>query len=334
MIVTGGAGFIGGHYVEQCIKESNPTLVIDKLTYAADPVRLEKQCQKGEVESLQVDINDSSHVRDAFQTWKPNVVVHFAAESHVDRSIADATEFANTNFLGTLSMLRVSLEYFDSLSKHQQSDFRFVQISTDEVYGSAGEDVAFNEMDLLQPGNPYSASKAGADHLVQSFENTYGLPTLITRCCNNYGTHQHCEKLIPLMISAAVSNQPLPIYGEGQQVREWIHVKDHVSAINCIIEHSMSSGEAGQTFNIGTGQRPNNLEVVQRICSAVDRYCNRHDGTSAKNITFVEDRLGHDFRYALDSSSLASLGWKPEVALEDGIEKTVQWYCEQLLAET
>jgi dTDP-glucose 4,6-dehydratase len=326
LLVTGGAGFIGGNYVLRSLAQDPALRIVnlDLLTYAGNLDTLE--ALRGDERHLFVhgDIADAALVARLMQTYRPDAVVNFAAESHVDRSIDGPAAFVRTNVVGTLNLLQCALEGWRSLSPDARARFRFLHVSTDEVYGSLGSSGAFTETTPYAPNSPYAASKAGSDHLVRAFHHTYGLPTLTTNCSNNYGPYQFPEKLIPLMILNALERKSLPVYGDGLQVRDWLYVEDHVDAINTVL----GKGFAGEVYNIGGLSERTNLQVVQAICDLVDRR--RPVPSAARRRGLVEhvaDRPGHDRRYAIDCSKLTrSLGWQPSVDFETGLERTVDWY--------
>ena len=324
LLVTGGAGFIGSNFVLSTIAETGEALVnLDKLTYAGSLRNLEALRDDARHTFVQGDIADRALVRDLLKKHKPRAIVHFAAESHVDRSIAGPAAFIQTNIVGTFSLLEEARAY--------SKDLVFLHVSTDEVYGSLGPaDPAFTETTPFAPNSPYAASKAAADHLVRAYHHTYGMRTLTTNCSNNYGPHQFPEKLIPLMISHALAGKPLPVYGDGQNVRDWLYVLDHCAAIRLVLER----GRAGETYNIGGGAEQANINLVRTICALLDELSPRAAGRYAELISFVKDRPGHDRRYAIDSSKIArELGWRPRESFDSGLRKTVQWYLKnQVLA--
>ncbi len=325
VLVTGGAGFIGSALVRHLMQNSpHSVLVIDALTYAGNLSSLAPVATYDRFAFEHMDICDTASVRQMLSDFKPDVVTHLAAESHVDRSIDDPDAFIQTNLVGTFSMLRASLDYWQALPSECQARFRFHHISTDEVFGALGAAGYFTETTAYDPRSPYSASKAGSDHLVKAWHHTYGLPILITNCSNNYGPYHFPEKLIPLMIIKCISGEPLPVYGAGDNIRDWLFVDDHVRALRAVFERGMP----GETYIIGGSSERTNLAVVQTICDTLDRLQPRSDGKSFRNqISFVADRPGHDFRYAIDASKIRSdLGWKPVESFETGIEKTVRWY--------
>ena len=326
ILVTGGAGFIGGNFVLDWLAGSDePVVNLDKLTYAGNLQTLASLKDNPNHVFVQGDIGDVTLVAQLLAKHQPRAVVNFAAESHVDRSIHGPAEFIQTNVLGTFHLLEAVRAYWQELPEPQKSEFRFLHVSTDEVYGTlAPTDTPFAEANRYEPNSPYSASKAASDHLVRAWHHTYGLPVLTTNCSNNYGPYHFPEKLIPLVILNALAGKPLPIYGDGQQVRDWLYVKDHCSAIRRVLD----AGRLGETYNVGSWNEKANLQVVHTICALLDELKPRADGQSyAEQITFVTDRPGHDRRYAIDARKLErELGWKPAETFESGIRKTVQWY--------
>ena len=326
ILVTGGAGFIGGNFVLDWIASTDePVINVDKLTYAGNLQTLTSIKDNSNYIFVQADIGDAVVISQLLDQCKPRAVVNFAAESHVDRSIHGPSDFIQTNVVGTFNLLESVRAYWGSLAEEQKSAFRFLHVSTDEVYGSLSPtDPPFSETNRYEPNSPYSASKAASDHLVRAWHHTYGLPVLTTNCSNNYGPYHFPEKLIPLVILNARAGKPLPIYGDGQQVRDWLYVKDHCSAIRRVLD----AGQLGETYNVGGWNEKTNLEVVKTICELLDELSPRADGKSyAEQITFVTDRPGHDRRYAIDARKLErELGWKPAETFETGIRKTVQWY--------
>ena len=330
IIVTGGSGFIGSELVRYLIKKTpHNVLNIDKLTYASNLKALDSVSSSRRYHFKKVDIVDRNKIAEIFSSYQPDLIFHLAAESHVDRSISGPLEFINTNIVGTCILLDVAHEYWSKSTDLKRSSFRFQHISTDEVFGSLGEKGFFTEQSHYNPSSPYSASKAASDHLVRAWHRTYGLPVIITNCSNNYGPYQFPEKLIPLMIINAIKGNSLPIYGDGLQVRDWLHVEDHVDALYKIATY----GKTGETYNIGGNNEKTNLEVVELICDLVDRNLDfPSKGKSSRElISFVADRLGHDVRYAIDASKLKSqLNWEPSKTFEDGLAQTVNWYLENL----
>ena len=328
ILVTGGAGFIGSNFVLDWLANphAEPVVNLDKLTYAGNLANLEAVQNDTRHHFVQGDIGDVVLIEKLLRKHPIRVVVNFAAESHVDRSIHGPGEFIHTNVVGTFHLLESVRAYWTNLAEPQKASFRFLHVSTDEVYGSLSPtDPAFSETNPYEPNSPYSASKAASDHLVRAWHHTYGLPVLTTNCSNNYGPYHFPEKLIPLVILNALNGKPLPIYGDGQQVRDWLYVKDHCSAIRRVLE----AGRLGETYNVGGWNEKANLEVVKTICTILDGLRPKTNGQYADQITFVTDRPGHDRRYAIDASKLErELGWKPAETFESGIAKTVQWYLE------
>ncbi|MBI4989347.1 MAG: dTDP-glucose 4,6-dehydratase [Rhodocyclales bacterium] len=326
ILVTGGAGFIGSNFVLDWLRESDEAVVnLDKLTYAGNPENLASLSGDARHVFVQGDINDAELLGELLASRQPRAIVHFAAESHVDRSIHGPAEFIQTNINGTFTLLEAARAHWSSLDAEAKAAFRFLHVSTDEVYGSLGQDdPAFAETHPYQPNSPYSASKAASDHLVRAYHHTYGLPTLTTNCSNNYGPYQFPEKLIPLILLNAIAGKPLPIYGDGLNVRDWLYVGDHCSAIRAVL----ARGRLGETYNIGGRAEMANLAVVKTLCGLLDRL---HPGSQVlpheKLIAFVKDRPGHDRRYAMNADKLErELGWRPAESFESGIEKTVRWY--------
>ena len=327
ILVTGGAGFIGANFVLDWLKEPNAEGIInlDKLTYAGNLATLASVKNDPRHLFVQGDIGDRALVAKLLKEYQPRAIVNFAAESHVDRSIHGPADFINTNIVGTFNLLECAREYWNGLQAAQKTNFRFHHVSTDEVYGSLLPTApAFNETHPYEPNSPYSASKAASDHLVRAWFHTYGFPVVTTNCSNNYGPYHFPEKLIPLVILNAINDKPLPIYGDGQQVRDWLYVGDHCSAIRAVLVN----GELGQTYNIGGWNEKANIDVVRTICQILDKVKPRTDGQPyAKQITFVKDRPGHDRRYAIDARKIErELGWRPAETFDTGIKKTVQWY--------
>ena len=326
ILVTGGAGFIGGNFVLDYL--ANPKVSglvnLDKLTYAGNPETLKSVEHDPRYHFIQGDIGNISLVSDLLEKFAITAVVNFAAESHVDRSILGPGEFIQTNVVGTFHLLEAVRTYWEKLPSGPKESFRFLHVSTDEVYGTlAPTDPAFSETNPYEPNSPYSASKAASDHLVRAWHHTYGLPVLTTNCSNNYGPYHFPEKLIPLVILNAINGKNLPIYGDGQQIRDWLYVKDHCSAIRRVLE----KGQVGQTYNIGGWNEKTNLEVVRTICQILDSIQPKPHGSYADQITYVKDRPGHDRRYAIDASKIErELGWKPQETFDTGIRKTVEWY--------
>ena len=320
ILVTGGCGFIGSNYVLKQVKRNNPVLNLDKLTYAGNTENLSNIIEDPNYSFIQGDICDTDCVTGAIDQFQPEAIVHFAAESHVDRSIDEPMSFANTNIIGTATLLQAALKY----GEIKKNDFRFLHVSTDEVFGSLGENGFFTESTPYDPSSPYSASKAGSDHLVRAWQRTYGFPGLITNCSNNYGPYQFPEKLIPLMIANCLDGKPLPVYGKGENIRDWLYVKDHCDAIDTVLRQ----GQIGETYNIGGNTEIRNIDIVKSICLILDELRPRSNGDPYKNlITYVKDRPGHDYRYAIDASKIKNdLGWKPKETFETGIRKTIKWY--------
>lgn len=326
ILITGGAGFIGSNFVLDWLAQSDERVInLDKLTYAGNLENLAALSNDPRHIFVEGDIADSALVGRLLSEYKPRAILNFAAESHVDRSIHGPEDFIQTNIVGSFRLLEAVRAYWNDLEAKAKADFRFLHVSTDEVYGSLSRtDPAFKESNRYEPNSPYSASKAASDHLVRAYHHTYGLPVLTTNCSNNYGPYHFPEKLIPLCIHNALSGKPLPIYGDGQQIRDWLYVKDHCSAIRRVLE----AGQLGETYNIGGWNEKANIEVVKTLCSILDNLCPRDDGVSyTSQITFVADRPGHDLRYAIDATKLErELGWKPAESFESGIRKTVSWY--------
>lgn len=324
ILVTGGAGFIGSNFVLDWIAaEGSPVVNLDKLTYAGNPENLASLTNDARHIFVQGDISDRNLVAALLEKHTPEAIVHFAAESHVDRSILGPGEFVQTNVVGTFDLLEAARAYWSALPEPTRSRFRFLHVSTDEVYGSLGmNDPAFSETTAYAPNSPYAASKASSDHLVRAYHHTYGLPTVTTNCSNNYGPLQFPEKLIPLMIRNALQGKPLPVYGDGKNVRDWLFVRDHCSGIRA----ALKKGRLGETYNIGGNSERNNLEVVHALCAILDEL---HPAgvPHAQLITFVKDRPGHDWRYAINASKIKNeLGWQPTEKFESGLRKTVKWY--------
>ena len=321
ILVTGGAGFIGSHLVRLLVNKY-PTYHIvnmDFLTYAGNLENLKDIENKDNYSFVKCDICDFKKVKQIFVDYRIDSVIHLAAESHVDRSIEDPFSFAQTNVMGTLNLLQVAKNYWKNNFKNKL----FYHVSTDEVYGSLGRIGYFTEKTSYDPHSPYSASKASSDHFVRAFHNTYKLPVVISNCSNNYGSYQFPEKLIPLFINNIINNKPLPVYGKGDNVRDWLYVNDHANAIDVIFHR----GKLGETYNIGGFNEWKNIDLIKVIIKTVDRFLGRKEGASDKLITYVKDRAGHDLRYAIDSSKLKNeLGWEPSLQFEEGIEKTVKWY--------
>lgn len=321
ILVTGGAGFIGSAVVRRAIHDGHEVVNLDALTYAACLENVASVADSPSYVFEQADIRDRAALDRIFARHKPDKVMHLAAESHVDRSIDGPGSFVETNVMGTFHMLEAARAYW--LAQSRPASFRFHHISTDEVYGSLGPTGQFTEQTPYDPRSPYSASKAGSDHLVRAWAETYGLPVLLTNCSNNYGPFHFPEKLIPVVIINALAGKPLPIYGDGSNVRDWLYVEDHADALLTVLQ----KGVPGRSYNIGGENECSNLELVRMICGILDRKRPRKSGTYAEQITFVADRPGHDARYAIDPARIRDeLGWRPSVSVEEGLEKTVQWY--------
>ncbi len=329
IIVTGGAGFIGSNYILRWLEKFDEDILnIDNLSYAADLNNLKDIEHNLNYSFKKLNIQNQDEITTLILESKPRAILNFAAESHVDRSIEGPENFINSNIVGTYSLLEASLQYWNSLGEKEKDNFRFFHISTDEVFGSLNmRDEKSTEESPYRPNSPYSASKAASDHLVRAWHHTFELPTLISNCTNNYGPHQHQEKLIPLIITNALENKNLPIYGDGKNIRDWLYVEDHCEAIIKILEN----GKPGETYNIGGSCEKNNLEVVSEICKILDSIKPKQDGSSYKEqIEFVKDRPGHDFRYSLDTSKIKKdFNWKPKESFSSGLEKTVQWYLDK-----
>lgn len=332
IFVTGGAGFIGANFVLDWLRLCDePVLNLDKLTYAGNLENL--AAARGEAYAtrhvfVQGDIGDRALITALLAQHRPRAIVNFAAESHVDRSIHGPGEFIQTNVVGTFTLLEAVRAHYASLNETERQTFRFLHVSTDEVYGSLGADESpFTEMHPYQPNSPYSASKAASDHLVRAYHHTYGVPVLTTNCSNNYGPYQFPEKLIPLMIHNALAGKPLPVYGDGGNVRDWLYVGDHCAAIRCVL----AAGRVGETYNIGGWNEIRNLDVVHTVCDLLDQLSPRASNSYREQIRFVPDRPGHDRRYAIDASKIErELGWRPVETFASGIEKTVRWYLENV----
>jgi dTDP-glucose 4,6-dehydratase len=323
ILVTGGAGFIGSAVLRQFINDTDCSVVnVDKLTYAGNLQSLASISDNPRYRFEQVDICNAAEVARVFREHQPDAVMHLAAESHVDRSITGPAEFIQTNIVGTYILLEAARTHWNSLDASRKAAFRFHHISTDEVYGSLGDTGFFKEDDAYEPNSPYSASKASSDHLVRAWHHTYGFPVVTTNCSNNYGPYHFPEKLIPLVILNAVNGKPLPIYGKGDNIRDWLYVDDHARALRLVLER----GKLGETYNIGGWNEKTNLEVVHSICTILDDL-HPQGAPHTKLITYVADRPGHDKRYAIDANKIANdLGWKPQENFESGLRKTVEWY--------
>ena len=324
ILVTGGAGFIGSCFIRQLLNETTTRVInLDKLTYAGNPDSI-PDADPTRYSLVHGDIADAQKVTQILTSASPTAIVNFAAESHVDRSIDGPGEFIQTNVVGTFRLLDATLEWWKSQPESEQAAFRFLHVSTDEVYGSLGPDGAFSETTAYAPNSPYSASKAASDHLVRAWHHTYGLPVVTTNCSNNYGPYQFPEKLIPLMTLSALDGKPLPVYGDGMNIRDWLYVDDHCRAIRTVLQ----SGRTGEVYNIGGNSECTNLTVVHTLCDLLDEFRPRDDGASYREqITFVTDRPGHDRRYAIDCSKLMNeLNWRPAESFASGLRKTVEWY--------
>jgi len=327
LLITGAAGFIGGNFVHHWFASSSePVVVLDKLTYAGNAATIAAFLKPGHCELVQGDIGDRTLVSRLLNEHKPRALLHFAAESHVDRSIHGPGEFVQTNLVGTFGLLEEVRAYWTELPSEKRDSFRLLHVSTDEVYGSLNDtDPAFTETTPYSPNSPYSATKAGSDHLVRAYHHTYGIPTLTTNCSNNYGPYHFPEKLIPLMILNALDGNPLPVYGDGKNIRDWLYVRDHCEAIRQVLER----GRPGETYNVGGKNEIRNIDVVTTICRKLDALRPRATGKYEDLITYVTDRPGHDRRYAIDPSKIErEIGWQPAETFASGIEKTVRWYLE------
>jgi len=323
LLITGGLGFIGSAVVRDLAADSgNTVLNVDKCTYAGNPASVSSVADNENYRLLRADIADTDAMQDAFARFKPNAVMHLAAESHVDRSIDGPGDFIHTNLVGTYTLLQAARNYWEKLPTNERESFRFLHVSTDEVFGSLGDSGAFTETTPYQPSSPYSASKAGSDHLARAWQHTYGLPVLVTNCSNNYGPYQFPEKLIPLVTLKGLAGEPLPVYGKGENIRDWLYVEDHVDALKCVL----SKGTPGQTYNIGGQCELTNLEVVRAICAILDKH-QPDKAPHSDLIEFVTDRPGHDYRYAMDITRINNeLAWQPAETFASGIAKTVEWY--------
>jgi dTDP-glucose 4,6-dehydratase len=329
IVVTGGAGFIGSNFILKWLRSSKENILnLDNLSYAANLRNLEVIESDPRYSFIKTDIQNQNEITEIIKEFKPRAILNFAAESHVDRSIEGPESFINTNILGTYSLLEASLNYWNELDESDKKIFRFFHISTDEVFGSLNlNEKKSTENSSYKPNSPYSASKAASDHLVRAWHHTFKLPTLVSNCTNNYGPHQHEEKLIPLVITKALKNENLPIYGDGKNIRDWLYVEDHCEAIMKILE----SGKPGETYNIGGNCEKSNLEVVDEICKILDFKNPKQNGSSySEQIKFVKDRPGHDFRYSLNIAKIEkNLNWKPKESFASGLAKTVQWYLDR-----
>jgi dTDP-glucose 4,6-dehydratase len=338
IVVTGGAGFIGSNFVSHCLRVDPAVrvVVLDKLTYAGSLLNIAQAQRTGRVEMVRADIADAAAVGELFEKYRPGAVVNFAAETHVDRSIDGPEAFVRTNFMGVFVLLEAARDHLRRLPAEARSRFRFLQVSTDEVYGSLGPEDLFREETPYAPNSPYSASKAGADFLLRAYVHTYQLPGLITNCSNNYGPYQFPEKLIPLMILNALEAKPLPVYGDGGNVRDWLHVDDHCAGIWL----ALKNGGIGEKYNIGGNNERSNVQVVRQLCAEMERVRPARDNAALKArgltaytdlVTFVPDRPGHDRRYAIDATKIRDqLGWRPQYDFEAGLSQTVRWYADNL----
>ena len=325
ILVTGGCGFIGANLVRYLINETDHHVInLDKLTYAGNPHSLNDVADSDRYEFVQADIADPARIREIFESIVPDAVAHLAAESHVDRSIDGPSEFIQTNVVGTFNLLDSALAHYKQLDENRKKSFRFLHVSTDEVYGSLGDTGMFSETTAYDPHSPYSATKAASDHLARAWKTTYGLPVLVTNCSNNYGPYQFPEKLLPVMIIKCMNEEPLPVYGKGLNVRDWLYVEDHVRALFTVLE----TGVPGETYNIGGNSERRNIDLVNALCEIMDElHPRKSGGKHADLITYVTDRPGHDFRYAIDSSKIQNeLNWSPQHSLEVCLRETVQWY--------
>lgn len=328
ILVTGGAGFIGGNFVLDWLAQSEePVINVDKLTYAGNLETLASLKDDSRHIFIRADIGDKSTIGQLLEKYRPRAIINFAAESHVDRSILEPDAFIQTNVVGTFNLLECTKQYWNGLSDEEKLAFRFLHVSTDEVYGTLSkEDPPFSETNAYEPNSPYSASKAASDHLVRAYHHTFGLPVLTTNCSNNYGPYHFPEKLIPLMIVNALAGKDLPVYGDGQQIRDWLYVKDHCSAIRAVL----AGGRLGETYNVGGWNEKANIDIVNAVCTLLDEMSPRTDGKAyAEQIRYVADRPGHDRRYAIDARKIErEVGWRPAETFETGIRKTVAWYLE------
>jgi dTDP-glucose 4,6-dehydratase len=325
ILITGGAGFIGSHVVRRMVKKyPNYNIInLDKLTYAGNLANLKDVEHESNYHFVKGDITDASFIQQLFEQYQFDGVIHLAAESHVDRSISNPLEFVITNVIGTVNLLNAAKKLWNATIDNPVNDKKFYHISTDEVYGSLGAEGLFTEKTSYDPHSPYSASKASSDHFVRAYFDTYKLPVVISNCSNNYGSFHFPEKLIPLAINNIKQMKPVPVYGKGENIRDWLFVEDHAAAIDLIFH----DGKIGETYNIGGNNEWKNIDLIHLLCKIMDKKLNRAEGTSAGLITFVKDRAGHDLRYAIDSSKLQKeLGWKPSLQFEEGLEKTVDWY--------
>ena len=329
ILVTGGAGFIGSNFIMEWLQNEGTSIVnLDKLTYAGNPANLASICSDTRYNFVQGDILDQALIESLLEKNKPRAVVHFAAESHVDRSIAAPEAFLQTNIMGTFRLLEASRNYLATLSPRDREDFRFIHVSTDEVFGSLSESARpANESYPYQPNSPYAASKAASDHIVRAYHQTYGLPIISTNCSNNYGPYQFPEKLIPLMVINALRGERLPVYGEGKNIRDWLFVGDHCAALRLVL----NKGVVGETYNIGANNEKANIDIVTEICDLLDDLVAPLSAGSRRDlISFVKDRPGHDLRYAIDAGKILALGWKPAETFASGLRRTINWYLEHL----
>ena len=326
ILITGGAGFIGGALIRKCIKDKNFEIFnLDKISYSSDLSFINNLENKKRFNHFKIDLKNADDTSKAIEEIKPDYLIHLAAESHVDRSINTPKDFIDSNIIGTFNLLEGTRKYLHKLGNDHKSRFRFLHVSTDEVFGSLGTDGKFDEFTRYDPRSPYSASKASSDHLVRSWFHTYNLPTIISNCSNNYGPYQFPEKLIPLTILKAINREKIPVYGNGSNIRDWLYVEDHIEALFLIL----LKGKIGSTYCIGGNNEMSNLDIVKNICKYLDQYLSRND--SHKLISFVKDRPGHDYRYSINSKKISSqLGWKAKYDINDGIKKTVEWYLENL----
>lgn len=325
VLITGGAGFIGNNLVRHLIREGNHRVFnVDALTYAGSASSLNDLKFNPDYQFTQTDVCDPERLEQVFRSFQPDWVMHLAAESHVDRSIDSPERFVKTNIVGTFNLLQIARDYFDSLTGTKRDRFRFLHLSTDEVYGTLGASGKFSEQSRYEPHSPYSATKASSDHLARAWHDTYGLPVLVTNCSNTYGPFQFPEKLIPLVILKALSDEKIPVYGKGQNIRDWIYVEDVCQALHTVIR----AGEVGETYNIGGNNEQRNIDIVRLICALLDKSKPKaHDVSYTEQIEFVSDRPGHDFRYAIDADKIMTLlGWRPQENLNSGILKTIAWY--------
>ena len=330
ILITGGCGFIGSAVVRHLIRETTHAVVnVDKLTYAGHPENVTEAAESDRYELQTVDITEAREVQSLFAQYEPGAVMHLAAESHVDRSIEGPADFIQTNVIGTYNLLDAALEHWRGLPEQKRSTFRFLHVSTDEVYGQLGDAGYFTESTPYDPRSPYSASKAGSDHLARAWQHTYGLPVIITNCSNNYGPYQYPEKLIPVVILRAINGEPIPVYGEGQNVRDWLFVEDHVTALMAVLK----AGRVGETYVVGGEAERRNIDLVHKVCELLDemRTPPGSHSSHAELITFVKDRPGHDYRYAIDPSKIKDeLGWSQMVDFGEGLRRTVEWYLSNL----